>query len=217
MHSSFVPVPVVSSPGAPIQVLLVEDYDLVRRGLELLLGRHPCLRIVGAASNRAQALELTAQTRPDVVLLDLTLGEDNGLDVLPELLELGARNVIVFTGTHDAEIHHSALALGAKAVVEKGQSEEDLADCIRRVHAGETVQFESEALKIARLSKQERDIVALLCAGAKNERIHEQLGLSSPQLDDTLKSIQSKLEVADPVALAVYAFRHGLARHHTTG
>ncbi len=211
MHASPVP-----SVDAPIHVLLVEDYDFVRQGLQLLLNRHSWMEIVGAASNRAQALQLTARTQPDVVLLDVGLGEDDGLQMLPELLELGAKNVIVFTGTVDAEIHHSALALGAKAVVQKGESEEQLADCIRRVYGGEVVQFEAETPKIARLSKTERDTVALLCAGAKNERILSQLGLSPSELGTTLKSIQSKLEVPDPVALVVYAFRHGLARAGAT-
>ncbi|BCM92220.1 response regulator protein VraR [Abditibacteriota bacterium] len=205
-----------TAPNTAIRVLLVEDYDLVRRGLELLLGRHPFLSIVGAAATRSEALRMTAQEKPDVVLLDLQLGEDDGLEMLPELLELGAKNVIVFTATADSEVHHSALALGAKAVVEKGQSEEVLSECIQRVHAGETLQFEPESVKIARLSKAEREVVALLCAGAKDERILGQLGISSPELSNTLKSAQNKLEVADPVALVVYAFRHGLARSSGT-
>jgi len=210
MHAS--PVPPID---APIHVLLVEDYDLVRQGLQLLLNRHACMEIVGAASNRSEALQLTAQTQPDVVLLDLMLGEDDGLKMLPELLELGAKNVIVFTGAVDEEVHHSALALGAKAVVQKGESEEHLANCIRRVFGGEVVQFEAETAKIAQLSKTERDMITLLCTGAKNERILGEMGLSAPQLTASLKSIQSKLEVADPVSLVVYAFRHGLAHGGT--
>lgn len=124
------------SPASPIEILLVEDYDLVRRGIELLLGSYSELKIVGTANNGTHALELVTQTRPDVVLLDLMLGQENGLDVLPHLLKSGAKHVIIFTGTADETIHQDAMALGASAVVEKCASGENLADCIRRVYQG---------------------------------------------------------------------------------
>ena len=74
------------SASDPVRVLLVEDQDLFREGLRLLIDSHSQMKVVGEAKNRREALASTANTHPQVILLDLDLGEDQGLDFLPELL-----------------------------------------------------------------------------------------------------------------------------------
>jgi DNA-binding NarL/FixJ family response regulator len=198
--------------SALIGVLVVDDYDLVRQGLRLLLGQYPEMRVVGEAWSGAQAVELARTQQPDIVLLDLELGPDHGLDFLPQLLNVCSAKIIVFTGVPDEHLHHHALTLGAHAVAVKGDPTAKLVDCIRRVHAGEKRPFESEFEKIARLTAPERELVALFCEGMKAPEIGARLGLNDAEFAETLASVEDKLEVHSPVQLVVYAFRHGLAK-----
>ncbi len=197
-----------------IRVLLVDDYELVRQGLRLIINQHPLLQVVGEARDGMEALELASQRQPDIILLDIELGLDNGLDFLPRLLEVSGAKVIVFTGAPDKQTHHEAFALGASAVVVKGDSNDALLSCILRVYEGQTPQPEPEREKIALLTPQERDIIALLSGGVKRPQVCEQLGLEGAAVKNALASAQNKLGVANEVELVVYAYRHGLAHVH---
>jgi hypothetical protein len=112
-----------------------------------------------------------------------------------ELLKVSSAKVIVYTGFGDAELSREALALGAKAVAVKGDPTEVLLECIWRVHADQTVQPESESVKIARLSEEECEVVVLLCANIEASQICHQTGLNSAELEERFASIQRKLEV----------------------
>src|SRR5262245_28789123 len=116
-----------SPDAARIRILLVDDHELVRTGLRIVLERHPHLAVVGEAANRADALGSEARQPPDILLLDLALGGASSLDFLPALLAAakGVR-VILVTGIRAPEEHYRAVQLGAMGLVRKEQAAEVL-------------------------------------------------------------------------------------------
>jgi len=214
-----------------IRILLVDDHQIFLAGLRLLIEKEPDMIVVGTASNRAEALALM-QEHPDIVLLDLDLGNESGIDFLPQLIEPEEPpRVIIVTGVPDPELHLRAVRLGALGVVLKLDPPGFLVKAIRKVHGGEmwlnrpmisTVMTEliharakkmdSEALKIAELTVREREVIALVAEGMRNRQIGERLFISEKTVRHYLTSVFDKLGVADRLALMIYAFQHGLAK-----
>ena len=214
-----------------VRILLVEDHDIMREALHLLLENHQGLRVVGEASDCADAMAIIAREQPDIILLDLQLGEENGLDFLPALLSAaGQGRVIVLTASCNPQDYRRALSLGARGLVLKEQASSVLLKAIERVHTGETwidpnliakvVAVASsdggngpggtETFKITALTAREREIISLVVEGLKNHEIAERLFLSDRTVRHYLTSIFHKLEVADRSKLLIYAYRHGL-------
>ena len=214
-----------------IRILLVDDHQIFLTGLQLLIEKEPDMIVVGTATNRAEALALM-QEHPDIVLLDLDLGNESGIDFLPQLIEPEEPpRVIIVTGVPDPELHLRAVRLGALGVVLKLDPPGFLVKAIRKVHGGEmwlnrpmisTVMTEliharakkmdSEALKIAELTVREREVIALVAEGMRNRQIGERLFISEKTVRHYLTSVFDKLGVADRLALMIYAFQHGLAK-----
>jgi two-component system, NarL family, nitrate/nitrite response regulator NarL len=219
-------------PKVPIRVLLVEDHEMVRTAFQMLIDRQGSMHVVGEAGTRREALALAGSENPDVILLDLDLGGESGLDFLPELRKLvpGAR-VLVLTGVADPEIHRKAIRLGAVGLVEKRGSSAVLLTAIEKVHAGEvwidrtttaTVlaelidgasrpnRHDLEAERMAHLSRREREIVALITEGLANKEIGRRLFISETTVRHHLTSIFAKLDLSNRLELSLYAYRHGL-------
>jgi two-component system, NarL family, nitrate/nitrite response regulator NarL len=216
----------------PIRVLLIDDHVVMRMGLRMLIENQPGLRVVGEATDRGAAIHSAAREQPDIILLDLDLGDENGLDLLPELRTAakGAR-VIVLTGIRNPAEHRQAVRLGATGMVLKEQAVDTLVKAIERVHAGETwldpalvanlltersrargQDADPEAARIAALTEREREVIALIGEGLKNRQIAERLSISETTVVHHLTSIFNKLGVANRLELVTYAYRHGLAK-----
>ncbi|MEK6321655.1 MAG: response regulator transcription factor [Acidobacteriota bacterium] len=224
-------------PGSiaePIRVLLIDDHVIVRAGLRMLLESYKKMIVVGEASSRADAVAIAAREQPDIILLDLDLAGESGLDFLRELLATapGAR-VVILTGVRDPEAHRQAVRLGAMGLVFKDKAAEVLIKAIERVHAGEVwldrqltarvlsemsqvdesrTKVDGDAEKIALLTDREREIMGLVCQGFKNKQIAERLFISEATVRNHLTSILSKLELSDRFELALFAYRHHLAK-----
>src|SRR5215208_7017861 len=97
----------------PIRVLLVDDHAIIREGLRDLIATRPDMTVVGDAATREEALGLARRERPDVIVLDLDLGADSGLSMIPELLDAAgaATGIIILTGVREAEKRDEAMAL----------------------------------------------------------------------------------------------------------
>src|SRR5213593_2804136 len=168
-----------------IRIVLIEDHELFLNGLRLLIEQEPGLTIVSQGTNRIEALE-AARVKPDVILLDLALNNENSLDFLPDLMEVaeGAR-ILVVTGIVDPELHVRAVRQGTKGVLLKSEAPTCLFKAIRKVHDGD-VWFprslmahaisetfgpgsvkkpDPEAAKIASLTAREMDVIALIAQG----------------------------------------------------
>jgi DNA-binding NarL/FixJ family response regulator len=214
----------------PITVLIVDDHAVVRAGLRMLIDQGPGMKVTGVAGNRAEALEAAASTQPDVIILDIVLGDEDGLSFLPELRQV-SRNarVLVLTGLRSSESQRQAMRAGAMGVVLKDHAAEVLIKAIEKVHSGEVwldrlttgrvLQEISEEKKsdpnrekIDTLTERERQVVGLVGEGLKNKQIAARLFISETTVTHHLSSVFSKLEVSDRLELVVYAFRHGLAK-----
>jgi two-component system nitrate/nitrite response regulator NarL len=176
---------------------MVEDHLVVRAGLRMLIENSPRMEVVGMVGNRSEALAMATAKMPDLILLDLDLGEENGLEFLADL-QKAARNarVLVLTGVRDIEAHRQAARLGAMGVVLKEQAEEVLIKAIEKVHSGEAwldrstiarmlhemtqgeTEIDPETSKIATLTDREREVITLIGEGLKNKQIAERLFIS---------------------------------------
>jgi DNA-binding NarL/FixJ family response regulator len=211
-----------------IRVLLIDDHVVMRAALRILIESQPGLTVVGEASNRADALALAQRERPAIVLLDLDLGGESGVALLPELFEVSSDSrVIVLTGIHNADEYQQAVQLGALGLVLKDEAVDTLVRAIERVHAGEawldprlvarvlsapvSAPADAQMNKVARLTERERKIIALVCQGLRNRQIGERLYISEATVAHHITSIYSKLGIGNRFELMSFAYRHGLA------
>jgi two-component system nitrate/nitrite response regulator NarL len=224
----------MATAGAPpIRVLIVDDHAIVRQGLRLFFAGYPGIVIVGEAATCAEALTAAGQTQPDIIVLDLALGDANAVNFIPELLAAAAGvRIVIFTGVDDPALQRHAVSLGAIGVVSKDKAPEVLLQAITEVHAGQAwlertmmadvlgemtrtrraQQLDPEVAKIATLTPRERAIIALIGEGLKNRQIAERLCLSEITVRHHLTAIFDKLGVIDRLELVVYAYRHSLAK-----
>lgn len=214
-----------------IGILVVEDHEVVRLGLRYLIDKQPHMKILGEATTTSQALEIASRELPEIIILDLCLGRENGADIIPELLSISEESrIIVLTGVQDEETLRRASLLGAHGIVSKDAPSDMLLKAIERVHAGEiwlnrrlTAALvaelrrpgsestgNSELTLIAQLSNRERDIVSLIGEGLKNKQIADRLCISETTVRHHITSILGKLQVSDRLELLIFAYRNNL-------
>ena len=213
--------------------MIVDDHVLIRSGLRMLIEYDKRMQVVAQAGNKAEALERAANTCPAVIILDLLLGEEDGLSFLPELCEASPESrVLVLTGVQNPDAHRRAIRRGAMGIVLKEHAADQLLKAIMKVNEGEVwiersmmgsmiQEFNKPALvdpevtKIESLTDREREVIALIGEGLKNKQVGERLFISETTVTHHLSSVFSKLEVSDRLELIIYAFRHGLAKMPT--
>ena len=220
-----------ASSAAAIRVLLISDLLLDRAGLRRMLEDTSGILFVGEAASGAEAVDLAARERPDVILIDLDLRSD-AFDCVTKITACAPQSrVIALSDRTRAADHHVLIELGATGLVLKSERPEILIKAISKVHSGEVwldrtvtarvlariVQrrnsHDAEADKISSLTPREHEIIALVGEGMKNGTIAERLFVSEATVRNHLTSILSKLELSDRFELAVYAFRHGLVQY----
>ena len=213
------------SDAKPINVFLVDDHKTVLWGLEQLVqSAAPRMAVVGTATSCAEMFAALACIEPDVILLDLDLGGESGLDCLEKIGQQSAAMVLVLTGSSDPEIHQRAIVRGARGVIHKQQSADVILRAIEKVSGGEIwldgatlgrvitalasgKNADPEAAKIAELTAKERQIVAAVVTEkvARNKVIAGKLHMSEHTLRNHLTNIYSKLAVEGRMELYLYA------------
>lgn len=226
-------------PSAPVEnqikILLVDDHRSVLWGLEKLIeGESPRMVVIGKATTSAEAMRLLDEAKPDIVLLDIDLGGESGINAIPNLIAKSQARVLVLTGSRDSSVHDAAVLAGAMGVVEKGESAETILKAIQKVSEGEIWLDRSatgriflelsrnkaaeaqnpEQRKIASLTPRERQIVAEIGsdAAAGSKVIAERLHISEHTLRNHIASIYEKLDVSSRLELFAYAGKHGISR-----
>jgi two-component system NarL family response regulator len=215
--------PHLPAPGRPIRIALVDDHHLVREGLRLVLAAAEGFEIVGEAANRDGAADMVASTRPDVLLLDLTLPEGDAIPLLRSL-HASHRNlrVIVLTMHSDPETVRQSLAAGASGYLVKGAHSSELIAAIRAVARGDRYLHSSVTgavvddsirwLQTGRISGREREILTLLASGLPAAEIGRRLDISVHTVRRHVANLSTKLGIRGTVGLTRYAIRHGLVR-----
>lgn len=214
----------------PITIMIIDDHLVIRTGLRMLIEHDQRMQVVAQAGNRVEALERAGASRPDVIILDLLLGEEDGLSFLPELCQTSPNSrVLVLTGVQSPDAHRRAIRRGAMGIVLKEHAAEQLLKAIMKVHEGEVwiersmmgsmlqelnkpTTVDPEVTKIESLTDREREVIALIGEGLKNKQVGERLFISETTVTHHLSSVFNKLDVSDRLELIIYAFRHGLAK-----
>lgn len=208
----------------PIRTLLVDDHAVVREGLRLVLGQQADLSVVGEAADPSEAIDLAERLRPDVIVMDIALGQQDGVAGIEAILaRVPQTRVLVLTMFHDAETLRQCLLAGAAGFVVKGANSSDLIDAIRAISRGERYIHSSvvelvieDSLRWLRdgapLSPREREVVSLLGGGRTPTRIGEVLGISVHTVRRHLTNAGVKIGVRGSPGLARYARERGFAR-----
>jgi DNA-binding NarL/FixJ family response regulator len=198
---------VSDSQEAVIRVAVVDDHPVFREGTAALLEREPDLVVTGLGATPDDAVELVeGPDAPDVLLLDIRLGEDTGLRVLGSIARRTA--VVILTAYDYPEYVRAALDAGATGFVTKGSSTIDLVAAVRRA-AGGGLAFTRRPAGEVRLSPREVEVVRLVVDGLSNDEIGMRLGITTKAVEGHLGRVFARTGTRSRTELAVRAVREG--------
>jgi DNA-binding NarL/FixJ family response regulator len=217
-----------------ISVLIVDDQDLVREGLRMLLEAEPDLRVAGEAGTGRQALDQARLLDPDVILMDVRMPEMDGVDAAARLVRSGSRaRILMLTTFNLDEYVYQAMKAGASGFLLKDVSREQLATGVRTVASGESLLAPAITRRLiddfcrgpapgaaaqapdgpaGSLSERELDVVRLVAQGLSNTEVAASLYLSEATVKSHVAHILAKLDLRDRVQVVVYAYESGLVR-----
>ena len=213
-------------PGAA-RVLIVDDHELARAGLRGMLSRAAGMEIVGEAANAADALAQCAQLKPDLILMDIRMPGQDGLEAIASLREVSpATKIVMFTIRDDPASVAQAIRAGASGYMLKDATRREILDALRRVLQGEIVvdsqltyqlfqgilaKPEAPAISpIDSLTQRELDVLQLIAWGRTNPEIADILGISTGTVKTHVQRIIAKLGVTDRTQAAVKGVQLGL-------
>jgi DNA-binding NarL/FixJ family response regulator len=210
--------PLPTGPTVPLRLVLIEDHQALREGLELLLDREGC-EVLGTAGTASEGRELVERLEPDVALVDIRLGDESGIDLTRELLDADPeRRVVLYTGSSDVELLISGLDSGARGYALKEGTPSELTGALTTVAAGGTyvdprlrpaLLSRPSTQRVASLSKREREIIELLAQGLTGEEVAERLVLSPETVKTHIRNAMGKLEASTRVHAIAIALRDG--------
>jgi NarL family two-component system response regulator LiaR len=192
----------------PIRVMIVDDHDMVRRGLVAYLEDEPGLELAGEASDGQEAVQLCDQVRPDVILMDLVMPELSGGEATRIIRDRWPHvQIIALTSFQEKDLVQDALRSGAISYLLKNVSGQDLVETIRAAHAGRSTLAPEAVQALVQpatlepdpgydLTPRERDVLALLVKGLTNAEIATRLGVSRSTVKVHVSHTLSKLGVS---------------------
>lgn len=199
-----------------IRILLVDDHIVLRMGLVTATNGEPDMEVVAEADNGAEAVRAFRQHRPDVVVLDLRMPEQNGIETIRKLREeFGEVRVLVFSNYASGEDVFQALKAGASGFVVKEMSLERLLEAIRKVHEGgqyvpAEIATRMQGRVLSQLSPREMEVLTLVARGLSNKEIAAELGLVEGTVKIHVTNILSKLRVSDRTQAILAGVKQGL-------
>ena len=216
---------------APITILLVDDHEVVRRGVRTYLDTLPELKVVGEAASGEEALAEVEEHIPDVVLLDLIMPGIDGVETTRRIKKISPRTqVVVLTSFHDDAHVFPALRAGAVSYVLKDMKMDRLAEVIVKASQGEVTLHPrvaarvlqnlrgdsgEEAQLLTELTEREMEVLKHIAGGLSNTQIAEKLVISEYTVKGHVSNILSKLHLADRTQAAVYAWQRGLVQRES--
>ncbi|GAB3124453.1 response regulator transcription factor [Streptomyces calidiresistens] len=216
------------SPAEPIRVLVVDDHELFRRGLEIVLAHEPDIRVVGEAGDGAEAVEKAADLLPDIVLMDVRMPRRGGIEACTAIKEVApsARIIMLTISDEEADLYE-AIKAGATGYLLKEISTDEVTAAIRAVADGQSQISPSMAVKLLtefkamvqrtgeeqrlvpapRLTARELEVLKLVATGRNNREIARDLYISENTVKNHVRNILEKLQLHSRMEAVVYAVR----------
>jgi DNA-binding NarL/FixJ family response regulator len=215
-----------------IRILIADDHGVVREGLRAVLGPEPDMEVVGEAAAGKEVVEIAAELRPDVILMDIQMPGMNGIEAARRILEANQEvGVVVLTMFEDDDSVFSAMRAGARGYVLKGAPPSQILKVLRAVAGGEAYFGPEIARRLMdffsapkpaspeetfpELSAREVEILDLIAQGHSNAKIAGRLFLSPKTVGNHISHIFTKLQVADRAHAIIRAREAGLGRENT--
>jgi DNA-binding NarL/FixJ family response regulator len=205
-----------------VRILIVDDQQIIRAGVESLLNRLPNAKVIGQASNRAQLFNILKSQEVDLVFMDINLGEENGITLTKEVLSKYPNiKVIALTISESIAMFNDMIAAGASGFLLKNVKEEELEKAIDAVMNGDNY-FSKEYLALVKpkvaaknkskitLSEREKGVLELICKGYSNNEIAEELFISVYTADQHRRNLLLKTDAKNTAQLVMIAFKEGL-------
>lgn len=213
-----------------MRIVLVDDHEVVRLGLKVLLEQSDHFEVVGEANNAKEAVEITGKYRPDIVLMDIRLPGASGIEACEEITQLYPEvRVVMLTSYAEDEMLFSAIRAGASGYLLKQINSDDLIHSLESVRRGDALLDpmvtqrvfqevrravkEEEASAFAILSQQEKHVLILVSEGKTNREIAKSLFLGEGTVRNYVSSILSKLGASNRAEAAAYAVEHNLKEY----
>jgi NarL family two-component system response regulator LiaR len=208
-----------------IRIVVVDDQNVVREGLVAILANYPDIEVIGQAADGIQAMDVIKQVKPEVVLLDLAMPNQDGLTTIPKIKEYApSTRILVVTGFAENDLVYQAIKAGALGYILKDATREQLLQAIRDVAQGRASLQPSIAVKLIQeinhpsevlytadpLTKRELDTIRLIARGLSNQEIAAKLVVNERTIAKYVSSILDKLHLANRTQAALYALREGI-------
>ena len=208
-----------------IRLLVVDDQTVVREGLAAILANYSDIDVIGQAADGIQAMEIIKQEKPDVVLLDLAMPNQDGLTTIPKIKEYAPNTrILVVTGFAENDLVYQAIKAGALGYILKDATRDQLLQAIRDVAQGRASLQPSIAVKLIQeinhpsetlytadpLTRRELDTIRLIARGLSNQEIAAELVVNERTIAKYVSSILDKLHLANRTQAALYALREGI-------
>ena len=220
----------MSHPSPPIRIVVADDHEVVRTGFAELLGTQPEMKVVGTASDGAEAVRLGRELRPDVVLMDVRMPGTDGIEATRQLVRTGPKGprILILTTFDLDEYVYDALRAGASGFLLKDVNAERLFDAVRIIAAGDALlaptvtrrlisefaqRRQSEApvsTALSSLTARETDVLRLVAQGLSNIEIASRLVVTEETVKTHVSHVLSKLGVRDRTQAVVAAYESGL-------
>jgi DNA-binding NarL/FixJ family response regulator len=212
----------------PISILIVDDHEVVRKGIRSYLDTLPEYRVIGEASTGEEAIGIVEEFIPEVVLMDLIMPGMDGVETTRRIKKISPRTqVVVLTSYHEDSHIFPALKAGATSYILKDMKMEKLVESLKRAVAGEVTLHPLVAKRVlqnfqgddseeqplyAELTDREQEVLHLIANGLSNNEIAGKLVISENTVKGHVSNILSKLHLADRTQVAVFAWQKGIVR-----
>jgi DNA-binding NarL/FixJ family response regulator len=209
-----------------IKIILADDHKLMREGLKSLLNQQADISVVAQADNGRETVQLAERMEPDVVVMDVSMPDLNGIDATRQIISRVPRTRVIGLSMHsDRQFVVEMLRAGAAGYMVKDSAFEELASAIRTVARGQTylapkigklsmedvsTEFQERPLLAPRLTDREREVLQLIAEGKGTKEIAAELHLSAKTVETHRQHLMDKLDMYSVAELTKYAIREGL-------
>lgn len=211
----------------PITILIVDDCEIIRKGIHSFLDTQQDFKVIGEAAAGNEAIEIVTRLIPDVVVLDISMPDMDGIETIARIKKSSPHTqVVILTSLAGDRYSFPALRAGAVAYLLKNIRMDELAEALRCAARGEATfhpqvaarllqhirgEQSEDSLFLASLSDREMDVLRLIACGLTNSKIAQRLTISEHTVKGHVGNIRTKLQIANRVHLAVFAWENGIA------